>query len=130
MKLHQILKSMWQKQNMNNKVLLCTKPRNYHDLLPTSMGQTACLNARHPPTQLILFLELASGKRPSGSPSQQFKDQLKNTLLQTEINLINWEMEEPIGEEESMIKAHPSKTRKANRRDKEKPKEEPELYIP
>lgn len=41
----------------------------------------------------ILFSELASGKRPCAVPHHWFKDQLENTLLRTEINPVNWDME-------------------------------------
>ena len=50
--------------------------------------------ARMPPTRLpkiILYGELAEGKRPRGGPKRRFKDQLKRSLAQANIPDNNWE---------------------------------------
>lgn len=117
---------------MNNEVLLCTKMESLETIMThQQLRWIGHLLAWMPDIQLpkqIHFSEHVSGKRPHRATCRRFKDQLKNTLLGTEIFYgRRWKLQkEPIGEEQSTKKKEKIsicwKHHKTNRRDKESPK--------
>lgn len=67
------------------------KTRNHHDCHGLRWARHLSRMPDIRLTKLILFLDLATGKRQRGAPHRRFKDKLKNTLLNPEIDPVNWE---------------------------------------
>ena len=53
-------------------------------------GHTLRMDSSRLP-KMILYGELANGTRPRGAPKRRYKDQLKRSLVQTDIELSSWE---------------------------------------
>lgn len=72
------------------------EPKNRHDLQLTTMGWTPCPNARHLPTQINSLLGANILQVTTQHPTlsiQGLAKKTKQTLLSTEIDPVNWEME-------------------------------------
>ena len=93
-KLRQIIRVRWKDKIANNEILTRASLPSIEAIILQHrlrwVGHIACM----PPTRLpkiILYGELAEGKRPIGGPRHRFKDQLKRSLAQANIPDSNWE---------------------------------------
>ena len=91
-KLRQIFRVRWKDKITNNEILTrASLPSIEVKILQHRLRWVGHI-ARMPPTRLpkiILYGELAEGKRPRGGPKRRFEDQLKRSLAQA--NIPDWE---------------------------------------
>ena len=93
-KLRQILKISWESRTSNVEVLkrasiTSVEATIIHHRLRWA-GHVQRMELPRLP-KIMLYGELANGTRPQGAPKLRYKDQLRKTLTQTNINPFTWE---------------------------------------
>ncbi|XP_063609538.1 uncharacterized protein LOC134783560 [Penaeus indicus] len=94
-KLRCLLRIPWEQRVTNNEVLSrATLPRIETTILCHRLrwaGHVARMDDTRLP-KIILYGELKEGRRPRGAPKRRFKDQLKRSLDQTDIDPSTWDL--------------------------------------
>lgn len=93
-KLRFIMNVKWEDRITNNTILSRAKSNSIESIILKHrlrwVGHLARMDDNRLPRQ-ILYSELEEGKRPKGAPKRRYKDQLKTSLKQVDIDIMSWE---------------------------------------
>ena len=93
-KLRGILGIRWEDRVTNNSILARTNTASIESMILRHRlrwsGHVVRMDQDRLSSQLM-YSELQTGRRPRGAPKRRYKDQLKDTLKRTNVNVETWE---------------------------------------